>query len=66
MWYSHTSIGWKAYMKVVLSRSVLTTIVILFHRTMIAIVQAELLSWRNTVRHNGARSMSITSRFGFP
>jgi hypothetical protein len=66
MWYSHTSIGWRAYMKVVVSRGLLTTIVIFIHRMMMAMMQAELLSWQNTLRHNHTRSASTTSRFGFP
>jgi hypothetical protein len=42
-------------MKVVVSRSVLTTIVMWIHRMMLAMMQAELLPWRNMVAHNATR-----------
>jgi hypothetical protein len=40
-------------MKVVVSRSVLTTIVMWTHRMMLATMQAELVSWRNIPEYNG-------------
>jgi hypothetical protein len=52
---SHASTGWRAYMKVVVSRSVLTTIVMWIHRMMLAMMQAELLPWRNIAAHNDTR-----------
>lgn len=52
---SHASTGWRAYMKVVVSRSVLTTIVMWIHRMMLAMMQAELLPWRNMAAHNDTR-----------
>jgi hypothetical protein len=51
MWCSYTTVGWKAYIKVVVSRGVLTTIAILIHRMMMAMMQVELRPWQNTLRH---------------
>jgi hypothetical protein len=53
---SYTSAGWRAYMKVVVSRSVLTTIVMWTHRMMLATMQAELVSWRNIPADNATRA----------
>jgi hypothetical protein len=49
---SQASIGWRAYLKVVVSRSVSTTIVLLIHRMILATMQAELVSWRNVPGRN--------------
>jgi hypothetical protein len=43
-------------MKVVVSRSVLTTIVMWTHRMMLATMQAELVSWRNIPADNATRA----------
>ena len=45
-------------MKVVVSRSVLTTIVMWTHRMILATMQAELVSWRNIPAHNATRVSS--------
>jgi hypothetical protein len=50
-------------MKVVISRGVLTTIMILIHRMLLAMMQAELIPCRNNLWHTGLRSTSITTRF---
>jgi hypothetical protein len=56
MRYSSTSTGWRAYMKGVLSRSVLTTMAMWIHRVMLATMQAELVPWQNMQGYNGTRS----------
>ena len=55
MWYSQTDIGLRAYARVVASRSASTTIVLWIQRLMLATMQAELVSWRNTVGHKDTR-----------
>jgi hypothetical protein len=55
MWYSHTDTGLRAYVRVVASRRASTTIVLWIQRVMLATMQAELVSWRNTPRHKDTR-----------
>ena len=55
MWYSQTDTGLRAYARVVASRSASTTIVLWIQRLMLAMMQAELVSWRNTLEHKDAR-----------
>jgi hypothetical protein len=38
--------GWRAYLRVVASRSASTTIVLWIQRVMLATMQAELITWR--------------------
>jgi hypothetical protein len=56
-------------MKAVVSRRVLTTIAILIHRMMMAIMQAELRPWQNTLPHKreirGHRSQFGSKRLAF-
>jgi hypothetical protein len=55
MWYSHTDTGLRAYVRVVASRRASTTIVLWIQRVMLATMQAELVSWRNTSGHKDTR-----------
>ena len=57
MWHSYTATGWRAYLRIVTSRSASTTIVLWIQRVMLATMQAELVSWRNMQRHNGIRAI---------
>ena len=43
-------------MKLVVSRSVLTTMAMWIHRVMLATMQAELVPWQNMQGYNGTRS----------
>jgi hypothetical protein len=43
-------------MKLVVSRSVLTTMAMWIHRVMLATMQAELVPWQNIQGYNGTRS----------
>lgn len=53
---SHSNTGWKAYMQIVASRSLPTTIVMWSYRMMLATMQAELVPQGNAPRHNTTRS----------
>ena len=55
MSYLHTNTGLRAYMRVVASRNASTTIVLWIQRVMLATMQAELVSWRNTPGHKDTR-----------
>lgn len=55
MWYSHTDTGLKAYVTMVASRNASTTIVLWIQRVMLVTMQAELVSWRNTLWNKGTR-----------
>jgi hypothetical protein len=55
MWYSHTDTGLMAYVRLVASRRASTTIVLWIQRVMLATMQAELVSWRNTPGHKDTR-----------
>jgi hypothetical protein len=52
MWYSYTTTGWRAYIRIVTSRSASTTIVLWIQRALLATMQAELVTRRNTLGHN--------------
>jgi hypothetical protein len=55
MWYSHTDTGLRAYVRMVASRSASTTIVLWIQRLMLAMMQAELVPWRNVPLHKDTR-----------
>ncbi len=57
MWHSYTSTGWRAYLRIVTSRSASTTMVLWIQRVMLVTMQAELVSWRNMQRRNVVRAV---------
>jgi hypothetical protein len=62
MWYSQTSTSWRAYIRVVVSRSVRTTLVLWIHRMILATMQAELALW--PTKHVGAQRYSARLTYG--
>ena len=59
MWRTHTRSSRSGYTKAVVLHRVLMIIVMMAHRTMLAIMQAELVSWRNSVGHNTSRARRL-------
>jgi hypothetical protein len=55
MWYSQTDTGLRAYVRLVASRRASLTIVLWIQRVMLATMQAELVSWRNTPGYKDTR-----------